>query len=89
MERQTRKNLSIAAMVAAVFVVLAIGGSIFTSRQMNRTADEHAMSSGISGEGKPNGLQEFQNDKAARGSATIKLGRPFVDLPQVQSSGNP
>jgi hypothetical protein len=65
-----RNQLSLAAAVGAAFLVLAITGSFFTSRQMNRTADEHAMSSGRSGDEKPNGLQEFQNDESARAPAT-------------------
>jgi hypothetical protein len=63
-------QLSLAAAVGAAFIVLAITGSFFTSRQMNRTADEHAMSSGRPGDEKPNGLQEFQHDETARGPAT-------------------
>lgn len=65
-----RNKISIAAVVAAVFIVLAVTGSVFTSNKMNRTADEHAMSAGRPGEATPNGLQEFQNDKAARGPST-------------------
>jgi len=70
MQRNGSNSLSIAAVVAAVFLLLAVGGSFFTTRQMNRTADEHAMSAGRSRDGKPNGVQEFQNDKAARGPST-------------------
>ena len=67
--------MSIAAAVAAVFVILAVAGSFFTSHKMNRTADEHAMSAGRPGEDRPNGLQEFQHDKAARGPSTTGSDR--------------
>jgi hypothetical protein len=66
----TRNYSVLAAAVAGVFVVLAIAGSVLTSRQMNRIADEHGMSSGRPGDGKPNGVQEFQNDESARGPTT-------------------
>jgi len=65
-----RNKLAIAAAVAGAFIVLAGAGSFLTSHKMNRTADEHAMSAGRPGEATPNGLQEFQNDKAARGPST-------------------
>ena len=51
----------------AAFIVLAVAGGYLTSHKMNRTADEQAMSAGRPGDAMPNGLQEFQNDKAARG----------------------
>jgi len=63
-------KISIAAAVASAFIVLAVAGSYLTSHKMNRTADEHAMSAGRPGEATPNGLQEFQNDRAARGPTT-------------------
>ena len=63
-------KISIAAAVASAFIVLAVAGSYVTSRKMNRTADEHGMSAGRPGEATPNGLQEFQNDRAARGPTT-------------------
>ena len=65
-----RNNVAVAAAVASAFIVLALAGSFFTSDKMNRTAEEHAMSAGRPGESTPNGLQEFQNDKAARGPTT-------------------
>ena len=65
-----RNKLAIAAAVTGAFIVLAVAGSFLTSYKMNRTADEHAMSAGRPGEATPNGLQEFQNDKAARGPTT-------------------
>jgi len=65
-----RNNVAVAAAVASAFIVLALAGSFFTSHKMNRTAEEHAMSAGRLGEATPNGLQEFQNDKAARGPTT-------------------
>ena len=63
-------KISIAAAVALAFVVLTVAGSFSPSKKMNRTADEHAMSAGRPGGATPNGLQEFQNDKAARGPST-------------------
>jgi hypothetical protein len=65
-----KNKMSVAAAVAAAFVILAVTGSFFTSHKMNRTADEHAMSAGRPGEATPNGLQEYQNDKPARGPTT-------------------
>ena len=65
-----KNKMSVAAAVGAAFVILAVTGSFFTSHKMNRTADEHAMSAGRPGEATPNGLQEYQNDKAARGPTT-------------------
>ena len=65
-----RSKVSIAAAIGAAFIVLAVAGSFFTSHKMNRTADEHGMSAGRPGEATPNGLQEYQNDKAARGPST-------------------
>ena len=63
-------KISIAAAIASAFIVLAVAGSYVTSHKMNRTADEHAMSAGRPGDAMPNALQEYQNDKAARGPAT-------------------
>jgi hypothetical protein len=65
-----RNKVAVAAAVASAFIVLAVAGSFFTSDKMNRTAEEHAMSAGRPGESTPNGLQEFQNNKAARGPTT-------------------
>ena len=64
-----RNRISIAAAVAAAFIVLVVAGSFLTSHKMNQTADEHAMSAGRPGEATPNGLQEYENDEAARGPA--------------------
>ena len=65
-----RNKIAIAAAVAGAFIILALGGSFLTSHKMNRAADQHAMSAGRRGEATPNGLQEFQNDKAARRPTT-------------------
>lgn len=46
------------AIVAVGFVVLAVGGSFFTAREMNKAADIHNASAGRTGDAKPNGLQE-------------------------------
>jgi hypothetical protein len=68
---RTRKNpLWWVAAIAAVFIVLAITGSFFTSNHMNKTADTHATSAGRPGDPVPNGLQEQQNSPAARGPST-------------------
>jgi len=65
-----RSTVWLIATAAATFVVLAVVGGFVTARHMNSTADQHAMSAGRPGDGAPNGRQEFQNDKAARGPAT-------------------
>ena len=65
-----RNPLWIVAAVALAFIVIAIGGSVFTSKQMNRAADSHATSAGRTGDPAPNALQEQQDDKSARGPST-------------------
>lgn len=64
-----QNKVYLAAAVGVVFLILALGGSFITTRQMNRTADEHAMSAGRPGDAAPNLIQEQQNDKSARGSS--------------------
>jgi hypothetical protein len=59
-----------ATIVAGAFLLLALGGSFVTSRHMNKTADEQAMSAGRPGDAQPDGLQEQQLDKSARGPST-------------------
>ena len=56
--------------IAVGFVILAVGGGAMVSKNMNRVADQHGMSTGRDGDARPNGLQEFQMDKAARGQST-------------------
>ena len=70
MTPENKRNMSIAAFIGGAFLLLAVGGSLITSRHMNKTADEHAMSSGRPGDAKPNLIQEQQNDKSARGVST-------------------
>jgi hypothetical protein len=66
-----RTHLYLIGAVSAVFIVIAIGGSVYVTNGMNKAADEHGLSAGRDGDARPNGAQEFQNDKAARGpSAT-------------------
>ena len=69
--RANRSTIWLLATAAAMFVVLAVAGGFITSRHMNSTADMHAMSAGRTGDAKPNGIQEQQNDKSARGTETI------------------
>jgi hypothetical protein len=69
-ERSSYSKLGIAAAVAAAFVLLAIGGSVFTSRQMNNAADIHAGSAGRPGDPMPNATQEQQDKASARGVQT-------------------
>jgi len=63
------------ATAAATFLVLAVVGGFLTARHMNNTADQHAMSAGRPGDERPNALQEFQNDKAARGPTNAGANR--------------
>jgi hypothetical protein len=56
---------------AVLFIVLVVGGSYLTSRDMNRTADTHGMSAGRPGDASPNLIQEHQNAPSARGSTTF------------------
>ena len=58
------------AVAAVLFVFAALIGSAYVSRNMNKAADEHGMSAGRSNDARPNGLQEQQMDKAARGQST-------------------
>jgi hypothetical protein len=66
----SRKQLFLIAAVVAVFVLVAIGGSIITTLNMNKGADEHGMSAGRSGDAYPNAIQEHQMDRSARGPST-------------------
>ena len=70
MNQENKRYASIAAIIGAAFVILAVGGSFFTSRHMNKTADDHAMSAGRPGDASPNLIQEQQLDKSARGPST-------------------
>lgn len=70
----TKNKIFLAAAAGVLFIAIAIGGSVFTSRQMNKAADEHGASSGRPGDPKPNALQEFQHDPSARGSPAQRQG---------------
>jgi len=70
MARRITDKISLASLVAAGFVLLAVGGSFFVARQMNTTADQHSMSAGRPGDASPNLIQEQQNDRSARGPTT-------------------
>jgi len=65
-----RTHVYLIGAVCAVFIVIAIGGSVHVSKGMNKTADQHGLSTGRDGDARPNGVQESQNDKAARGPST-------------------
>lgn len=70
MERPDNKWPWLAVTVAAFFVVLAITGSVLTSRQMNLAADSSNASAGRSGDPKPDTIQQQPNDSAAHGPST-------------------
>jgi len=72
MKPPTKTDLSGAAIIAAAFIVLALAGSFFTSRQMNNTADQQAMSAGRPGDAPPNLLQEQKSDQPPQGAPTGK-----------------
>jgi hypothetical protein len=67
---QEAKSTSImsAGIIALLFIVLALVGSFVVSRQMNKTADNHSMSAGRSGDQYPNRINE-QSTRSARGSS--------------------
>jgi hypothetical protein len=70
MESNMKRNkITPAAIAGALFLILAIGGSILTSHHMNRTADQHMMSAGRSGDPKPNRIND-QDAAAARNPST-------------------
>jgi hypothetical protein len=64
------RNMWLIAAVGAFFLVLAVTGSVLTTRHMNETATAHATSAGREDEPRPNTLQDRENGEAARGSAT-------------------
>jgi hypothetical protein len=67
---QNNKMWLVAA-ISAVFILIAIGGSVITSRQMNTAADQHAGSAGRPGDPLPNVRQERNDPPAtAPGSST-------------------
>jgi len=78
--RKAPKNnkIWILGAVALAFIVLAFGGSYFTSHQINKTADTHQSSAGRPSDGKPNLIQEQQDDKSARGPSTTGQNTPTV-----------
>jgi hypothetical protein len=64
------RNTWLVIAVGAFFVVLAVGGSVLTTRHMNETATVHDSSAGRAGDPQPNTLQDQKSDEAARGSTT-------------------
>jgi hypothetical protein len=72
--RNNRIWLFLAAAVA--FIVIVVGGSYFTSRHMNETADNHGTSAGRPGDPSPNLMQTRQNDSAARGGQSTTGSTP-------------
>jgi hypothetical protein len=75
---QNTRNMWLVAAVGFFFVVLAVGGSIMTTRHMNETATLHDTSAGREGDPRPNTLQNQQNDEAARGRSTTGAGAGSV-----------
>jgi len=82
--RANRSTIWLFATAAAMFVVLAVAGAFITSRHMNSTADIHAMSAGRPGDAEPNGIQEQQNDKSARGPETTGSAIPNTAVPPAK-----
>src|SRR5436190_23514060 len=70
MTPETKRQLSTAALIGGAFVLLALGGSFYTSRNMNKTADAQAMSEGRRGDSSPNLLQDQRPDQLAQGAAS-------------------
>jgi hypothetical protein len=66
----TRNQLVLVFAVAAVFVGIAVSGSVIVSKNMDDAVNTDIASTGRDGDPRPNGVQEFQNDKAARGPST-------------------
>ena len=65
-----RNPIWLFGLFAIALIALALGGSYFTSNQINKAADTHGSSAGRSGDAMPNGIQEQQNDPSARGPST-------------------
>jgi hypothetical protein len=64
-----RNPIWIALGIAVAFIVLAIGGSFFTSHKMNMAADQTNSSAGRPGDPPPNTVDE-QSTESARGPST-------------------
>ena len=66
------KRLLMAVVAAGVLALLIAAGSMLHSgSKMNSTADNNpGMSAGRSGDPAPNGIQEQQDEKSARGPGT-------------------
>jgi hypothetical protein len=67
---QTTNKMWLIVVVGAFFVLLAVTGSVLTSRHMNETATAHGGSAGRAGDPMPNTLQEQQDKASARGAST-------------------
>src|SRR5687767_253840 len=81
---QNTRNMWLIAAVGVFFVVLAIGGSVLTTRHMNETATAHDSSAGREGEPRPNTLQDQQNGETARGRSTTGAGRDSATPPATR-----
>ena len=71
---QNTSKMWLVAAVGVFFVVLAVTGSILTTRHLNETATAHGTSAGREGEPRPNTLQDQQTDAAASPAATTGAG---------------
>jgi hypothetical protein len=71
------------AAVGAFFIVLAIGGSVLTTRHMNETATVQDGSAGRTGDPRPNTLQDQEN-AAAPGASTTGAGRTSAVPPATR-----
>jgi hypothetical protein len=81
---QNNRNMWLVAVVGILFVVLAVGGSVMTTRHMNETATVHETSAGREGDPQPNTLQDQQSDEAARGTSTTGAGRDSAVPPATR-----
>jgi hypothetical protein len=71
---QNTGKMWVVAAVGVFFVVLAVTGSVLTTRHMNETATAHGTSAGREGEPRPNTMQDQQTDAAAPPAATTGTG---------------
>lgn len=69
MAKATSNPIGPAAVAAGAFVLIAIGGRIFTFDQMHKTADAHNMSTGRTGVARSNQPSD-QDAASARGPRT-------------------
>ena len=65
-----RSNIILASIVAAVLVLLAVGGAIYVSRGINRGADVTGSSAGRVGDPKPNTAQQMEYSKKSESPST-------------------